>query len=91
MEYQVLVISDEMEVVENTAKVRGSNAPEESDDEEVEIEKPKEPAPDEPKPEKTVKTESVPTGDNANLIVLILCLILSCAVIAKYGRISHRK
>ena len=91
VEYQVLVISDEMEVVENTAKVRGSNAPEESDDEAVEIEKPKEPAPDEPKPEKTVKTETVPTGDNANLIVLILCLILSCAVIAKYGRISHRK
>lgn len=99
VEYQVLIISDEMEVVKNTAKVRSDNAPEVPTDEEVEVEKPKEPEPEEPKPEepekpapvKTVKTKTVQTGDNANLIVLMLCLILSCAVAVKCGRIAHRK
>ena len=90
VEYQALVISDEMEVVKNTAKVRSDNTPEVPVDEEVEIEKPKEP--ERPaKPPVTAKTETVRTGDNTNLIVLILCLILSCAVVVKYVRIAHRK
>lgn len=104
VEYQVLIISDEMEVVKNTATIRSDNTPEVPTDEEVEIEKPKEPEPEEPKPEepkpeepekpapvKAVKTKTVQTGDNANLIVLMLCLILSCAVVVKCGRIAHRK
>lgn len=92
VEYQVLIISDEMEVVKNTAKVRSDNTPETPADEEVKIEKPKEPEkPEEPKSQRTVKTETVRTGDNTNLIVLILCLILSCAAAVKYGRIAHRK
>ena len=43
------------------------------------------------KPQLPVKTTSVATGDSANLIVLILCALLSCAVVLKCVRISRRK
>lgn len=77
VEYQALVISDEMEVVENIAKVRSDNTPEVPTDEEVEIEKPKEP--EEPKPEEPkkevphkaeeVKAPKVATGDAADIFL----------------------
>lgn len=75
VEYQALIISDEMDVVENIAKVRSDNTPEVPAEEEVEIEKPKEPEvpkPEEPKKEvpqkvKEVKTQRVATGDTADI------------------------
>ena len=103
VEYQVLVISDEVELIKNIAKARAENAPEETDEEEVEVEPEPEPEPEpeveEPKPEPPAPTpeppkppKTVQTGDNNTpLIVLILSLILSCTAIVKYGRIAHRK
>lgn len=86
VEYQVQVISDTIEIVENVAKVRSENTPEDEDEEDVPVEPEPEPIP-EPEPEETVPK----TGDNTNLIVLILSMLLSCFIIVKCGRITHRK
>ena len=94
--FEELYCEDKLIAVHADIEDEGQSIQFEEIPEEPELpEEPEEPEkPEEPKtetPKEINKPETVTTGDSANLIVLIICALLSCAVVVKCVRISRRK
>lgn len=97
IENEVIVRADNCEEERDDEKVIVEE-PEEPEPKEAEKPEPEEPEPEKPQPEEpepeapsqNVKSAPVKTGDEQNLIVLILLLILSCTVIFVCGKIAHK-
>ncbi|KMZ55431.1 hypothetical protein HMPREF0980_00128 [Dorea sp. D27] len=95
IENEVIVRADNADEVRDReiVKVEEPETPKEPEEpeevpkeEEPEIEEPEE----EPAPKPAVKAEAVKTGDEENLMVLILLLILSCTAITACGKIARK-